>query len=221
MLNSSSVVPSKRFGLVVGLEDLRLLLIVGVDGGWGDDEDEGIGDVVLVIIVEIDGRDDEDDGDGDTTFIIGEIIVFKEREVVSWDFCSLSIVEIVSRLSDSRNFDRNTSATSSEPRVLFNALKKRRKSIGIYIYEDCTYSRSPPDSKFFLNVCINTLLTLSKASSNNSFVWLKTKIRISIIFKSNTSTNVSAAVDNTVGVGVTFIGTWLKTPPIIKSIKSS
>ncbi len=113
--------------MVVGLEDLRLLLTVGVDGGWGEDDEEGIGDVVFVIIVEIDGRGDEDDGDGDTTFIIGDIIVFKEEDV-SWDFCSFSIVEIVSRLSDSRNFDRNTSATSSEPKVLFKALKKEEEN---------------------------------------------------------------------------------------------
>jgi len=32
-------------------------------------------------MVEIDGRGDEDDGDGDTTFIIGDIIVFKEEDV--------------------------------------------------------------------------------------------------------------------------------------------
>jgi len=76
------------------------------------------------MIVDIDGSGD-DEGDGETTFIIGEIIVFKdedERISISCDFCSFSIVDIVSRLSDSRNFDRNTSATSSEPKVLFKAL---------------------------------------------------------------------------------------------------
>jgi hypothetical protein len=33
------------------------------------------------------------------------------------------MVDMVSRLSDSRNFERNTSATSPEPKVLFKALK--------------------------------------------------------------------------------------------------
>ena len=124
MVNSSSGVPSKRFGFIIGLEDLRLLLLLTtiVDGG-----EEHIGEVFFVIIVEIDGR-----GDGETTFIIGDIIVFivfvgDERIsefilICSCVFCSFSIVDIVSRLSDSRNFDRNTSATSSEPNRLFNAL---------------------------------------------------------------------------------------------------
>lgn len=81
MVNSSSVAPSKRLGFIIGLEDLRLLLLVGVVGVCGDDDDGGIGDVVFVKIVDIDGRGDEEEGgDGETTFIIGEIIVLIEGD---------------------------------------------------------------------------------------------------------------------------------------------
>lgn len=179
LVNSSSLAPSNRLGFVNGLEDLRLLLIVGVVGVWGD---EGIGDVVFVKIVEIAGRGEDDGGgDGETTFMIGEIIVLKhgDERTSEWDsegmvgvFGSFSTVEIVSRFNDSRNFDRNTSATSSEPRVLFKALNKHNTRFGRWIQLIRTYSRLPPDSKFFLNVCINTFFTLSNASSNKSFVWL-------------------------------------------------
>jgi hypothetical protein len=37
------------------------------------------GEVFFVIIVDIDGRGD-DEGEGETTFIIGEMIVFKDEE---------------------------------------------------------------------------------------------------------------------------------------------
>lgn len=180
-VNSSSVVPSKRFGFVTGVEDLRLLLTIV---GWDDGEEE-IGEVFFVKIVDIDGRG-EDEGDGETTFIIGEIIVFLEGDdderisefvlICSWDFCSFSIVDIVSRLSDSRNFDRNASATSSEPNLLFKALNRKKiKDQKRSFLTLLTYSRLPPDSKFFLNVCINTPFTLSNASSKSSCVWLKNK----------------------------------------------
>lgn len=80
LANSSSVAPSKRLGFVIGLEDLRLLL-TGVVGcgevGIGVEGDE---DVVLFMMVDIDGRGDEDEGDGETTFIIGDIIVFKDED---------------------------------------------------------------------------------------------------------------------------------------------
>ena len=68
--------------------------------------------------------------------MIGEIIVFNGDDIVvvghvristlvllcSWDFCSFSFVDLGSRLRDSRNLDKNTSATSSEPNVPFRAL---------------------------------------------------------------------------------------------------
>lgn len=132
------------------MEDLRLLLLFVVataaideedDDGWGEDDTDGDGEVFRVIIVDIDGSGDEAGGEGETTFIIGDIIVFRgvDKEVggherislvvfiCSCDFCSFSTVDIVSRLSDSRNFDRNTSATSSEPKVFFKALNRNKK----------------------------------------------------------------------------------------------
>lgn len=70
-----------------------------------------------MIIVENDGRGERL---GETTFIIGEMIFLGL-------ICSFSfVVEIVSRLSDSRNLERNTSATSFEPNVVFNALERKR-----------------------------------------------------------------------------------------------
>ena len=142
LANSSSVAPSKRLGFVIGLEDLRLLLL-GVTGcgevGIGV---EGEDDVVLFMMVDIDGRGEDDEGDGETTFIIGDIIVFKVEDdgVVGWQgrtsvfilicskgFCSFPVTVVVSRLSDSRNFDKNTSATSSEPKLLFSALNQMKK----------------------------------------------------------------------------------------------
>ena len=132
-VNSSSVIPSKRFGFVDGFEDFRLLLTMV--GGWGD--------AFFIIIVDI----DDDEGD-ETTFIIGEIIVFEEEGgvgvcdkrisvfilVSSGDFCSFSIVDIVSRFSDSLNFARNTSATSSEPNVLFKALNRKKNNRKLMVY---------------------------------------------------------------------------------------
>jgi hypothetical protein len=132
VVNSSSVIPSKRLGFVDGFEDFRLLFTMA--GGLGE---EGIGVEFFIVIVDIDGRSGDDEGD-ETTFIIGEMIVFEEeggvsvcdREfsalvlICSGDFCSFSNVDIVSRLSDSLSFARNTSATSSEPNEFFKALNR-------------------------------------------------------------------------------------------------
>lgn len=136
--SSSSVIPSKRFGFAAGLEAFRLLFVtVGVWGEEGIDVD-GEGEGFFDIIVDIDGNGDDDvgGGDGETTFIIGDIIVFIDEDkgvvwvfVCSDNFCSLSTVDIVSRLSDSRNFDRNTSATSSEPNVLFKELNQKQTCV--------------------------------------------------------------------------------------------
>lgn len=103
LANSSSEAPSSRLTFVAAeVAAFRLLVLVTCTGRG------------LLIIVENEGR-----GEilGETTFIIGEMIFF--ALICSFSFV---VVEIVSRLSDSRSFERNTSATSSEPNVVFNAL---------------------------------------------------------------------------------------------------
>ena len=56
-------------------------------------------------------------------------------------FASFSIVEIVSRFKDSRNFDRKTSATSSEPRVLFSALEKQILKKTEESFDECRHTQ--------------------------------------------------------------------------------
>jgi hypothetical protein len=76
LASSSSVVPSKRLGLVDGVDDFRLLLFNMFVCDCGDDGSTSDGDVVFVNRDDTDGNNGDDDDGDETTFITGEIMAF-------------------------------------------------------------------------------------------------------------------------------------------------
>ena len=83
-LNSSSVAPSNRLGLVNGVDDFRLFVV------W-DCGDVGIGERVRLSIDDIGGSNGEDEGE-ETTFITGEIIALLDDVGVNDDWVSVSVI---------------------------------------------------------------------------------------------------------------------------------
>ncbi len=95
-LNSSSVVPSKRFGFVDGVEDFLLLLLL-VDCG-----EVGISERFLLIIDDIGGNNGDDEGD-ETAFITGEFIAFEDVGVRD-DWVSVSTLILFEKYELEKEF---------------------------------------------------------------------------------------------------------------------